>query len=69
MREISEKFLKINSDILLVNLRNPFFYFNFLPGGGLQRVGNSSSLTKEPSLQGWSGDAGMNLVEAGFSLQ
>ena len=45
------------------------FYFNFLPGGGLQRVGNSSSLTKEPSLQGWSGDAGMNLVEAGFSLQ
>ena len=25
MREISEKFLKINSDILLVNLRNPFW--------------------------------------------
>lgn len=45
------------------------FYFNSLPGGGLQRVGNSSALIKEPSLQGCSGDAGMNLVEAGFSLQ
>jgi len=25
MREISEKYLKINSDILLVNVRNPFW--------------------------------------------